>query len=113
MQSAVSLGLPDELHIGALEGNRLAAGIVGTLVFPVRRGVPTVALLYERQRQDVALRIPLADLVPLVIPTATPLPGTRLRSRTARPPGAAPAAASAPGLAGTATAPWPGKCGPR
>jgi hypothetical protein len=75
VQSAVSLGLPDELHIGALEGNRLAAGIVGTLVFPVRRGVPTVALLFERQRQDVALRIPLADLVPLVIPTATPLPG--------------------------------------
>ncbi len=71
LHSPVPLGLPDELHYGALEGSRLASNVVGTLAYAVRRGVPTVALLYEKQNQDLALRLPLADLVPLV-PSPTP-----------------------------------------
>jgi len=68
LHSPVPLGIPDELYYGALEGNRLASGVVGTLAYAVQRGVPTVALYYEKQPQDVALRIPLADLVPLATP---------------------------------------------
>jgi len=72
VHSPVPLAIPDELYYGALEGNRLASGVVGTVAYAVRRGVPTVALLFERQPQDVALRIPFGDLVPLAGPTPTP-----------------------------------------
>jgi hypothetical protein len=72
VHSPVPLAIPDELYYGALEGNRLASGVVGTVAYAVRRGVPTVALLFERQPQDVALRIPFGDLVPLAGPSPTP-----------------------------------------
>jgi len=72
VHSPVPLAIPDELYYGALEGNRLASGVVGTVAYAVRRGVPTVALLFERQPQEGALRIPFGDLLPLAGPSSTP-----------------------------------------
>jgi hypothetical protein len=72
VHSPVPLAIPDELYYGALEGNRLASGVVGTVAYAVRRGVPTVALLFEKQPGDIGLRIPFGDLVPLAPAT----PGT-------------------------------------
>jgi hypothetical protein len=62
------LALPDELLYGALEGNRLAGEIVGNVAFPVRIGVPALALTYSPDGGDPALVIPLGD----PLPTSTP-----------------------------------------
>jgi hypothetical protein len=56
-----ALGQADELLYGALEGNRLAAEIVGNIAFPVRVGVPALALSYVADSGDVPLVIPLGE----------------------------------------------------
>lgn len=62
------LTLPDELRYGALEGNRLAGEIVGNVAFPVRVGVPALALTYSPDAGEPALVIPLGE----PWPTSTP-----------------------------------------
>jgi hypothetical protein len=62
------LGLPDELLYGALEGNRLAGEIVGNVAFPVRAGVPVLALTYAADSGETPLVIPLGEPLPTVVP---------------------------------------------
>ena len=40
VHSPVPLAIPDELYYGALEGNRLASGVVGTVAYAVGAGCP-------------------------------------------------------------------------
>jgi hypothetical protein len=65
------LGQPDELLYGALEGNRLAGEIVGNVAFPVRVGVPVLALSYAADVNDPPLMIPLGEPLPVSTPTRT------------------------------------------
>ncbi|HZS00351.1 MAG TPA: hypothetical protein VFE37_16675, partial [Chloroflexota bacterium] len=62
------LGQPDELLYGALEGNRLAGEIIGNVAFPVRVGVPALALTYSVDPGDPPLVIPLGDPQPVSTP---------------------------------------------
>jgi hypothetical protein len=72
VQAPVSLGLGDELLYGALEGNRLAGEIVGNVAFPVRTGVPAIAVFYASDRGEPPLEIPIGPLRP----AATGTPGS-------------------------------------
>lgn len=64
------LQVPDELLWGALDGNRLAGQIVGNIAYAVRKGVPAVALWYERQPGEPPAVLPLGAALPA--PTAVP-----------------------------------------
>lgn len=64
------LQVPDELLWGALDGNRLAGQIVGNIAYAVRRGVPAMALWYERQPGEPPAVLPLGT--PQPAPTAVP-----------------------------------------
>ena len=72
LQNPVSLGLADELLYGALEGNRLAGEIVGNVAFPVRIGVPAIALFYASDRGEPPLEVPIGP--PRPAPTVPPGP---------------------------------------
>ncbi len=69
-----ALGVPDELLYGALEGNRLAGEIVGNVAFPVRTGVPALALTYAADPNDPPLVIPLGEPVTTAVGAATAIP---------------------------------------
>jgi hypothetical protein len=70
------LGQPDELLYGALEGNRLAGEIIGNVAFPVRAGMPVLALTYAADVNDPPLVIPLGEPQPASTPTPVALAGT-------------------------------------
>ncbi len=75
----VAIGVPDELLYGALEGNRLAGEIVGNLAFPVRKGVPAIALFYAPDQGEPPVQIPLGSPAAIRTPSPTPDPGAGLR----------------------------------
>jgi hypothetical protein len=86
LQLPTPLQVPDELLGGALDSNRLAGQIVGNLAYAVRKGVPVVALWYERQPGESPLVLPLAATAP--VPTGEP----------AEPPAPTPVATDPPAL---------------
>jgi hypothetical protein len=74
LHNPVPLGVPDELLYGALEGNRLAAGVVGNIAYPVRKSVASLALLYEPAPFTSPLEIPLAEPGATSAATTAPAP---------------------------------------
>jgi hypothetical protein len=74
LRAPVPLGMPEELQYGALEGNRLAAQVVGNIAYAVRKGVPSVALFYEPAAGEAASQIPLSDLGQSLVPSPTAAP---------------------------------------
>lgn len=95
LHAPTPLQVPDELLYGALEGNRLASQIVGTIAYAVRKGVPSVALFYERQQGDSPFAVPLADLLPLAtLAPETPRPAATATSTAGRTPTLAPSPAN-------------------